>query len=47
MKFSNEFCCNFIDVDPFPSSDHIPRHLKFITSHFYIVQKYDGGTKSV
>jgi len=40
MKFSREFCYNFIDVDLFPSSDLIPRHLKFITSHFNS-SKYD------
>jgi len=35
MKFSGECCCNFIDVDLFPFSYYIPRHLKVIPSHFY------------
>jgi len=35
MKFSREFCYNFIDVDLFLSSYHILQYLKFITSHFY------------
>jgi len=30
-----KICYNFIVVELFPSSVHIPRILKFITSHFY------------
>ena len=47
MEFSKEFSYNFIDVYIFSSSDLIPRHLKSIALPFFLVKKYDRGTKTV
>jgi len=42
MKLSRKFSYDFIDVDIFSSSDHIPQHLKSITSLFLLRKMMEG-----
>ena len=46
MEFSKEFRYKFIDVDVFHLQ--ITFHdIQNLSHHIFIVQKYDGGTKTV